>query len=77
MPFLYLGSDDRYITAVYDTSAQLEQVKARIERSFRESEAVKTFIAEGQIVAIENKSDKDLPVVCMAELRSRGSSKSW
>ena len=70
MPFLYIGSDDRYITAVYDTSVQLEQLIAQIERSFRESEAVKAFIVEGPIIAIENKSGRDLPVVCLATVNT-------
>ena len=70
LPFLYIGSDDRYITAVYDTSVQLEQLIAQIERSFRESEAVKAFIVEGPIIAIENKSGRDLPVVCLATVNT-------
>lgn len=68
LPFLYLDSDERNISAVYDTSTQLQQLVTQIERSFRESAAVRAFIAEGRIRAIENKSSTDLPVVCVAEL---------
>ena len=68
LPFLYLGSDERNISAVYDTSAQLQQLVVLIEHCFRDSVAVRALIDRGHISAIENKSGTDLPVVCVAEL---------
>lgn len=71
LPFLYFDTCDRVVKAVYDTSDQLKALIDQIERTFRESAAVRALINDEFIVALENHSSKDMPVVCVGSLKER------